>query len=253
MKTTYLVSCGLLAMVLSMCGRHGGADEPLLVDSVVIDTSTVVGKNNGAKYHLDLNIKTFAEPQYRQLNIAMIDSLLTPNIVDLYDTAGITPRQRIEQYVKSNFAAYKAFYGTVYEEEPKAGTASSDYRLTTVAQRNDDGLVNYIGQMESTVNGQQTSYGIALNIDLQRQRILSLSDVFEEKDNEGLVKSIVKQLCKQTGTNDLQALQEQGFFTHTPPYAPDNFILGSDDITFIYVPGEIASREKGEIKVTVDR
>ena len=233
MKTTYLVSCGLLAMVLSMCGRHGGADEPLLVDSVVIDTSTVVGKNNGAKYHLDLNIKTFAEPQYRQLNIAMIDSLLTPNIVDLYDTAGITPRQRIEQYVKS--------------------TASSDYRLTTVAQRNDDGLVNYIGQMESTVNGQQTTYGIALNIDLQRQRILSLSDVFEEKDNEGLVKSIVKQLCKQTGTNDLQALQEQGFFTHTPPYAPDNFILGSDDITFIYVPGEIASREKGEIKVTVDR
>ena len=249
----YIVVCTLVGMTLAMCGKHGGADEPLLMDSVVMDTSTVVGKNNGARYHLDLNVKTLAEPQYRKLNIALIDSLLTPNIIDLYDTAGVTPRQRIEQYVRSNFSAYKAFYGAVYDEEPHAGTAFSDYRLTTEMRRNDEGLVNYIGRMETVLNNQQTDYSIALNIDLEQQRILSLQDVVDNASSESLIQQIVEQLCKQTGSSDLSSLQGKGYFTHTPPYAPDNFILGSDDITFIYVPGEIADREKGEVRVVVDR
>ena len=141
-----------MMMFMTMCCKHGAANEPLLVDSVVVDTSTVVGKNNGARYHLALNVKTLADSTYRGLNIALIDSLLTPNIVDLYDTVGISPRERIEMYIKSNFAAYKAFYGTVYAEEPQAGTANTDFRLTTEIERNDDGIVNYIGTIESIQN-----------------------------------------------------------------------------------------------------
>lgn len=250
---TYIGGFVLLVMMMTMCGRLGGANEPLPMDSIVVDTSTVVGKNNGARYHLALNVKTLADSTYRALNVALIDSLLTPNIVDLYDTAGISPRQRVEQYIKSNFAAYKAFYGEVYDEEPNAGTASSDYTLTTEMRRNDDGIVNYLGHMESVQNGQSTTYTIALNIDLKQQRILALSDVVANPSDEHLVKSIVKQLCKQTGADDLVQLESNGYFTHTPPYAPENFILDSDAITFIYIPGEIADREKGEIRVSVAR
>ena len=34
-------------------------------------------------------------------------------------------------------------------------------------------------------------------------------------------------------------------------YAPDNFIIGDDDITFIYSPDEIASHAEGEIRVEI--
>ena len=251
----YIGGCVLavILMLTTMCGRHGGADEPLPIDSIVVDTSTVVGKNNGARYHLALNIKTLADSTFRALNIALIDSLLTPNIVDLYDTINITPKERIEQYIKSNFSAYKAFYGDVYDEEPNAGTASSDYTLSTTMERNDDGIVNYIGIMESVQNRQTTTYTIALNIDLEQRCILALGDVVENPSDDAFIGRIVKQLCKQTGVSDLSQLEANGYFTHTPPYAPENFILGNDDITFIYIPGEIADREKGEIKVSISR
>ena len=32
---------------------------------------------------------------------------------------------------------------------------------------------------------------------------------------------------------------------------PENFILGNDDVTFIYSPDEIASHAEGEIRVAV--
>lgn len=243
----------LLAITLTMCGNHGTSDEPLLTDSVVLDTSTVVGKNNGAKYHIRLNVKTLAEPKYQRLNIALIDSLLTPNIVDLYDTVGVTPQQRILQYVRSNFSAYKAFYGAVYDEEPMAGTASSDYSLTTEVTRNDDGIVNYVGYVETTLNQQQTHYCTVFNIDLSQQKILTLNDVVDTSSLDEMVNDVVSELCRQTEADNLESLQEKGFFAHTTPYVPNNFILGSDEITFIYVPGEIADRDEGEIRVTVDR
>ena len=37
----------------------------------------------------------------------------------------------------------------------------------------------------------------------------------------------------------------------TDVYAPNNFKLGDRYITFIYMPSEIADREKGEIAVDV--
>ncbi len=253
--TTFIGVFALMAMMMfmTMCCKHGAANEPLLVDSVVVDTSTVVGKNNGARYHLALNVKTLADSTYRGLNIALIDSLLTPNIVDLYDTVGISPRERIEMYIKSNFAAYKAFYGTVYAEEPQAGTANTDFRLTTEIERNDDGIVNYIGTIESIQNGQTTTYGTALNINLEQKRILALADVVPDPSDEKFVSKIVKQMCEQIGVSDLPSLESAGYFNHTPPYAPENFILDNDAITFIYIPGEIADREKGEIRVSIPR
>ncbi|MBR4388827.1 MAG: DUF3298 domain-containing protein [Prevotella sp.] len=254
-RSAHIGVFALLIVVMSMtvCCKHGAANKPLLVDSVVVDTSTVVGKNNGAHYHLSLNIKTLADSTYRGLNIALIDSLLTPNIVDLYDTVSISPRERIEQYIKSNFAAYKAFYGTVYAEEPQNGTASTDYNLTTAMEYNDDGIVNYTGTVESVQNGQTTTYTTALNINLEQRRILSLSDVVPNPSDEKFIGDIVKHLCKQVGANDQASLESAGYFTHTPPYAPENFILGSNTITFIYIPGEIADREKGEIRVSISR
>jgi hypothetical protein len=47
----------------------------------------------------------------------------------------------------------------------------------------------------------------------------------------------------------LEQLQASEMFVNTPPYATGNFILDDNSITFVYVAGEIASKEKGEIRV----
>ena len=49
----------------------------------------------------------------------------------------------------------------------------------------------------------------------------------------------------------MEELRAAGFFNGIDIYPTSNFLLGQNAITFVYVAGEIADREKGEIQVEV--
>ena len=50
----------------------------------------------------------------------------------------------------------------------------------------------------------------------------------------------------------MRSLREKGYLYSSDMYASDNFLLGSDGITFIYNPYEIAPYELGMTELTVD-
>ena len=62
---------------------------------------------------------------------------------------------------------------------------------------------------------------------------------------------MLEELRKQTDTNTLDELHEKGYLLTMDIYAPQNFILGDDEITFIYNPYEIAPYDKGNTELTL--
>ena len=93
---------------------------------------------------------------------------------------------------------------------------------------------------------------VFLEDDLSRKRLLGLDDVFVPGATKGLEEAITAKLVKQTDSKSIKGLHEAGFFVNSDVYPTGNFILGDKSITFVYVAGEIADREKGEIQVEVN-
>ena len=89
------------------------------------------------------------------------------------------------------------------------------------------------------------------NIDLAHKRLLTLDDLFVHGAERGLSEAITRQLMRQTANKTEAQLREAGYFINVEPYPTSNFILGDKSITFVYVAGEIADRDRGEIQVEV--
>ena len=49
----------------------------------------------------------------------------------------------------------------------------------------------------------------------------------------------------------MKALHDNGYLRHSDIYVPANFILGSDAVTFVYNPDEIAPYTVGSIELTI--
>ena len=78
-----------------------------------------------------------------------------------------------------------------------------------------------------------------------------MKDIFVPGYEQELNDLIVKALCKEYNVSDLNALRNKTIFMGIDVYAPDNFIIGTDDITFIYSSDEIACHAEGEIRATI--
>ena len=61
----------------------------------------------------------------------------------------------------------------------------------------------------------------------------------------------MEELKKLTKCKSLDELHEQDYLLTMDIYAPQNFILGDDEITFIYNPYEIAPYSKGNTELTL--
>ena len=82
---------------------------------------------------------------------------------------------------------------------------------------------------------------------------ITLNDIFKEECEEQLITFLTEQLMKETNAATIEELHEKGFlFFDTEMFVSNNFILGEDNITFLYNRYEIAPYAYGEILLTLD-
>ena len=91
-----------------------------------------------------------------------------------------------------------------------------------------------------------------MNIDTKKNQLIRLSDLFIDGSEPLLKEIIIQHIGKQHEAESLADLQAKGIFADGEVYLSENFILGKDDITFIYGEDEIAPHAVGEIRVKVD-
>ena len=244
---------GIIVMLLLLLTNCGGkktvADYDLSFDSIVVDTTVTLSKDaNSPKCSIHLNLKIAAGPNSVMINDSVLRGGVLPADYLSLTNESIAPRAAIDSFIKRYIADYRLFYGKVNEEEPKARTADLSYWADTEVGMEKDGIVNYTAHITQKSGADATEYTLVLNFDAETGQIIHLWDIND--DLEELGKDLARQLAKDLSLGDTIALREQGYFVHTDFYAPENFLIGEDGVTFIFVPGEITVKEKGEVRVT---
>lgn len=114
--------------------------------------------------------------------------------------------------------------------------------------RNVEGdVINYIATVYYYGGGAHgMGQTIVKNINAKTGKIVQLSDVFVPGYEKTLVAKLSDKLKEFFKVENDEGLKENIFVDSL--YVPDNFILGKDNITFIYNSDEIAAHAVGEIR-----
>lgn len=246
--------------ILAMCLALGSCrHKPTLQEmGVVLDTlkaesqaALVVDSAGSPQCHVSIDLILFANKEYLSLNDSLLRcGILSPEYLSLTDIH-LTPQAAIDSFIQRYTNDYREFFSGIFSDEGDNESATIGYQLNTSIEEGKDSILIYKANISNRQGAITTDYARCVNIDLGRKRLIALSDIFVPGSEKGLQEAIVSRLVSQTGVKTADALRAAGFFVNSEAYAPNNFILGEKAITFVFVPGEIADRSKGEIQVEV--
>lgn len=249
----------LLPAVLTLCLALGSCHhKPTLQEmGVVLDTLSTEASaplwpdsTNSPQCHVSMELITFSNKEHSPLNDSLFRSgILSPEYLSL-TTTPLSPRQAVDSFISRYTSDYREFYSGIYTDEGDSA-ATIGYSLRTSIEEGRDSILTYKARIINRQGLISTEYTRCVNIDLGKKRLVQLEDVFVPGATKGLEEAITTQLVKQTDSKSITGLREAGFFVNSDVYPTGNFILGDKSITFVYVAGEIADRDKGEIMVEV--
>ncbi len=151
-------------------------------------------------------------------------------------------------------ADYKKDYGDLYKEDKShAASYNCEYIVSTSIIQESEKYYAYVANIYSYGGGAHgSSFVVVKNINAKNGKIVMLRDLFVPGYEQELNDVLVKNLCEKYEVKNLKELNAKTIFEGIDVYAPENFIIGDKDITFIYSPDEIASHAVGEIRVKID-
>ena len=62
---------------------------------------------------------------------------------------------------------------------------------------------------------------------------------------------LLSELMRKTNSKNMDELHDKGYLMTMDLYVPDNYILGTKDVTFYYNPYEIAPYATGDTELTI--
>lgn len=238
-------------------GNDSGLHElDLPSDSIVVDTLFALKPTGTPCASLKLSIQFINDDKYASVNQALMKTGILS--VEQTDSIPYTPanmKKSIDAWVSSYAKDYVNAGKQILAQEPEAGQQLNwKYHVRTELKGGKNDNIVFLAQIENYEGGENsTSYTIARNIERKTGKILGIRDVFNSEELKQLQEDIVEELANKEDCGSISNLQDKGFFVGIEPYATNNFILTDKGITFIYIPGEIAPAEKGEIRVLVEQ
>lgn len=243
----FTASCG------GNTGKRGNASDSITFDSIKVDSTLSLTEDTaGPRCHVSLCLTYAKGKNADMINDSIIRSgILSPDYFSI-TSEKISPEMAVDSFVKRYLAEYRQDYGEIYRAVGGGASFNCDYIVKTYVIDDNDKYFTYIANVYSYGGGAHgNSVVIARNIDISTGKIVSLKDLFVPGFDEELNDLIVKALCDKYEVNGIEGLHEKTIFSGIDVYAPDNFIIGKDDITFIYSPDEIACHAEGEIRVSI--
>ena len=248
----------LLLSVLLFCAC-GGKKEGDVVDSSdlhwdVVERNTTLqltSAANSPKAELHLIIYYIKDKGFEGVNDSLLlDGVLTPDYLWQNDSAA-NAAKAADTYIRLFAEDYERDYGAMYRSDMShASSYNVQFTCKTSVRQSRDHIVNYLAETFYFGGGQHGVEQLRVkNIDTQKRHILQLADLFVPGFEDRLADLVVEQLCHDRNVKNLEELQGKGFFVGMEPYATDNFMVGRNNITFIYGDSEIAPHEEGIIQV----
>lgn len=241
----------ILATSLSSCGNRQLNTDGLKFDSVVVDTTTYMPNGTDTLFaHLHLDVLLAQGPNASAINDSIIKSgILTDDFMPK-DTAGMTAEQKLHAFAANFIKSYRTDCEEFIRSGMQSNTFNYEYNVTSKVQG--DAILNYIISGDIYLGGAHgTSITIAKNFNRHTGAVLSKNSLFGAEAEKAVESMITKDLMCQFNVKSLTSLQDQGVFMDMKPYVPNNYIIGTDSITFIYMQDEMSPHALGEIHSTL--
>lgn len=251
MKHKYIF---LLATVLLWgCGsdQQKVMFAPIKVDKAV----TLTNDQDSPQCHVVLEVlqnQQATSEVGRMMNNAIVSKIFDMQDISVQAAADSFANSYTRDYVKNMRPLYKEDRSDKekrpwYEYRYSIGTETVDGR---------EGTTPYIIRLDYYEGGAHgISQQLTLNFDNATGHVLTLNDIMVPGYESRLNELLLQALIKHTDTKDIEDLRKRGYLYSMDIFIPENYILGEDELTFIYNPYEIAPYSEGliEIKINNDK
>lgn len=176
---------------------------------------------------------------------------------ELFGMSGLSLKAAADSFANQYVRDYRESLTKLYQadrtDKNKRAWYEYKYTVTTNVEKGRKGVTVYKADIEYYEGG---AHGVSLraifNFDNATGRKITLADIFVPGSDKRLTETLLQALKDKTGKKDIEDLKAEGYLCVTDIYAPQNFILGTDAITFVYNAYEIAPYEKGSVTLDID-
>jgi hypothetical protein len=175
----------------------------------------------------------------------------------LLDMEGQDMVQAVDSFANKYAHDYQKNFAPLYREdrgdEAKRAWYEYRYSVDTETRAGQEGILVYVATLEYYEGGAHSiNQRLIMNFDEATGRQVNLSDVFVPGYEGRLNELLLKELMDYADAKSLDELHEKGFLYSMDMFAPENFVLDEDKVTFVYNPYEIAPYPAGIIELSVD-
>lgn len=251
MRYKHLLAAVVAATMIA-CGSEGGGEQ-LDFETVKVERSVGITNENGApQCAVSLQLEAAkSEPAERTkaVNETIAEQLL--------GIEGCTLQQAADSFANKYTADYRRNMAPLYREDrgdpAKRAWYEYHYNITSETKAGRSDVTVYTATVDYYEGG---AHGITqrllMNFDNQSGRLLTLDDVFVPGYRQTLCDLLLKALLKKTETENVDELRAKGYLYATDMFAPENFELGEDAVTFVYNHYEIAPYDAGIVELVID-
>lgn len=240
----------LATVLLSSCG----SDDDKTIDFSTVEVAKSVpltGDKDSPKCVINMKVHYAADGKdscSRKINAVLCKELFSADGADVPQSA----RAFADSYADNYKESMAKFYAADRGDSRKRSWYEYRYSAETSVEDGRKGIVVYTAKLDYSEGGAHgISQTIAINFEKATGRCVRLDDIFVKGAEKRLAEILQEKLEEAVDAKDLAELKDKGYLNTTDMYAPQNFILGKGDITFIYNVYEIAPYEQGITKLSV--
>lgn len=245
-----LIFSAISLVALCSCGKTLKSDIPF--DSVCVKRQVALTNDKNSPL-CEVNISLLyankpGDKVAREINNTII--------ADVFNYEHLTMKQAVDSFTNKYISDYKENLTDMYKADRSNRQVISwyqyKYTLKSYLKEARNGVLCYAYDMDSYEGGaHSTTLSSMVNFDIKTGKQITLKDIFAPGYESPLNDLLLNALQKKKGVKDIEGLHNMGYLLSTDIYAPENFILEDNGITFIYNPYEIAPYALGATDITI--
>ena len=174
----------------------------------------------------------------------------------LLNARDMSMKAAMEEFVGNYIKTYKQTMLPLYNQDrvdtTKRAWYEFHYIISAEAQQGSKKTVAYLATVDYYEGGAHGNHQLlTMNFDTETGQLITLRDIFADGFENQLNNILLKALKEKTGLSTLEELREKEYLTAVDIFAPENFIIGDETITFIYNPSEIAPYTVGSTELII--
>jgi hypothetical protein len=240
-----------MAALLASCGNK--ADE-FSFESAKAERQVAIDDSKGAptcKVNLQVLYAKGQSEAAKKLNAEVAHWLLSMEQLGMQQAVDSMANDYVDTYRRDMAPLYREDAG----DPEKKRWYDYHYNIKTTIGEGDDDVIVYVADIDYYEGG---AHGIGLRLvaNFDKKTGERLPAFWENAPHvsKKLSQLLTEALMDKVDADNLDELHEKGYLYDTDALMPsENFIWGSDDVTFIYNVYEIAPYGAGRIEVKVDR